>query len=310
MNQDLEQFLQKIQDLHGKDKRELLGLFAYFLTRAQNQTYFKPSQLSQCFEESAIPGPANIYVDISRSGLFVKTKGGWQLRRDARQRIAEMLATANGATSAAHGSSSSLKTENPQEVLEHLAEVYPNPFAGISAPNIRKNVFVVHGRDKKLNGSMFNFLRSLGLTPIEWSEAVKATGETFPTNLQIVQAGFAIAQAVLVLFTPDEISVLRDDLCQNSSERSSNFQSRPNVYFEAGLAISQFPKRTLVVEVGSVREVSDLSGKNSIRVDSNPEWRHALAERLRTAGCDVKQTGTQWLSTGDFTVNGLRPKRR
>jgi hypothetical protein len=36
-----------------------------------------------------------------------------------------------------------------------------------------KSVFVVHGRDEALRKSMFDFLRALGLLPLEWDHALK-----------------------------------------------------------------------------------------------------------------------------------------
>ncbi len=45
-----------------------------------------------------------------------------------------------------------------------------------------RNVMVVHGRDEGLRTSMFDFLRSLQLNPIEWEHAVKATSLASPHN--------------------------------------------------------------------------------------------------------------------------------
>lgn len=39
-----------------------------------------------------------------------------------------------------------------------------------------RSVFFVHGRNKQARDSMFTLLRALGLQPIEWNEAVLATG--------------------------------------------------------------------------------------------------------------------------------------
>jgi hypothetical protein len=49
--------------------------------------------------------------------------------------------------------------------------------AGDPAP---RNVMVVHGRDEAIRRAMFSFLRSIGLHPIEWSEAVDQTGSAAP----------------------------------------------------------------------------------------------------------------------------------
>lgn len=39
----------------------------------------------------------------------------------------------------------------------------------------RKTVFVVHGRNESARDSMFQFLRALGLEPLEWDQAVSLT---------------------------------------------------------------------------------------------------------------------------------------
>lgn len=45
-----------------------------------------------------------------------------------------------------------------------------------------RSVFVVHGRNEPLRKAMFDFLRSINLSPMEWSHAVELTGEGSPTS--------------------------------------------------------------------------------------------------------------------------------
>src|SRR5262245_36790070 len=40
----------------------------------------------------------------------------------------------------------------------------------------KRSIFVVHGRDLALRDSMFQFLRSINLRPLEWGELTAATG--------------------------------------------------------------------------------------------------------------------------------------
>jgi hypothetical protein len=42
---------------------------------------------------------------------------------------------------------------------------------------------VVHGRNGAARGAVFAFLRSIGLTPIEWHDALVATGKASPYDL-------------------------------------------------------------------------------------------------------------------------------
>src|ERR1700733_2338458 len=58
-------------------------------------------------------------------------------------------------------------------------------------------VMVVHGRDRPPRDDLFNLLRALGLKPIGWREAVKATGKGAPFNAEAVDAAFGIAQAAI-----------------------------------------------------------------------------------------------------------------
>ena len=40
-----------------------------------------------------------------------------------------------------------------------------------------ERVFVVHGRNAEARNAMFTFLRSIGLKPIEWDQAIALTGK-------------------------------------------------------------------------------------------------------------------------------------
>jgi hypothetical protein len=110
----------------------------------------------------------------------------------------------------------------------------------------------------------------------------------------------ASAKAVVVLFTPDELVRLRADLQRNAGDEQPGWQPRPNVVFEAGAAFQMYPMATVIVEIGNMRPVSDLAGRNTVRVDGGPEWRQSLKTRLEDAGCAVDAPGTDWLSAGDF----------
>lgn len=166
-----------------------------------------------------------------------------------------------------------------------------------------RSVFVVHGRDEEIRKSMFNFLRALGLNPMEWSQAVQATGEPSPYIGTILDTAFSKAQAIVVLFTPDEEARLRDGLCSpDEADGKLSHQARPNVLFEAGMAMGRYPKRTVLVEVGKLRPFSDIGGRHVIRLDNTPQKRKELAQRLKSAGCQVDTSGNDWLSVDSFEV--------
>jgi len=62
---------------------------------------------------------------------------------------------------------------------------------------------------------MFDFLRALGLRPLEWSQAVEMTASAAPFVGEVLTAAFEAAQAVVVLMTPDDLAHLRPHLLQD-----------------------------------------------------------------------------------------------
>ena len=173
------------------------------------------------------------------------------------------------------------------------------------APDARK-VFVIHGRDNQARRSMYQYLRALGLEPIEWTKARQMTGKPTPDIREIVGAGFSNAQALIALFTPDDETRLKLEL-QGSDEppyeTELTGQPRPNVIYETGAALSQYPDRTIIVEIGKLRPFSDLDGLHTVRVTNDSlAWRKDLAERLKSVGCDVDMDGNDWLTEGRFDI--------
>ncbi|MFZ0946849.1 MAG: nucleotide-binding protein [Candidatus Sulfotelmatobacter sp.] len=155
----------------------------------------------------------------------------------------------------------------------------------------------MHGRDERLRAGMFDFLRSLDLNPLEWSRAVALTGKSAPYIGEILNAAFSQAQAVVVLFSPDDLARLRPDLCGKNEpphEVNVTHQARPNVLFEAGMAMARHPDRTVLVEIGVLRPFSDIGGRHTIRMDNSTKKRQEIAQRLRVAGCPVNLSGTDW----------------
>lgn len=164
-------------------------------------------------------------------------------------------------------------------------------------------VFVVHGRNEALRNSLFEFLRSINLSPMEWTTAVELTGDGSPYVGQVLDAAFDHATAVVVLLTPDEVAYLqpRYGSGEDDPETQAAPQARPNVLFEAGMALGRDPKHTVIVEIGLVRPFSDIAGRHIVRLSNDVASRQALAQRLARAGCDVSLSGTDWHTVGDFT---------
>lgn len=166
-------------------------------------------------------------------------------------------------------------------------------------------VFVVHGRDRSVRDAMFAFLRAIGLHPLEWAEVVKATGKPTPYIGEILEAAFSSARAVVVLMTPDDEARLREPFREDGddvNETKLTPQARPNVLFEAGMAMGGSPDRTILVEVGVLRPFSDIGGRHVIRLDDSMARRQQLAQRLQSAGCPVNLAGIDWHTAGRFEV--------
>jgi len=176
-------------------------------------------------------------------------------------------------------------------------------------PMDKKKVFVVHGRNEAANDALFNFLRAIGLNPIEWSQAVNLTGKTAPFIGDILEKAFSNAQAAVVLLTGDDEAKLRNELLKSNDpdyEKKLTPQARPNVLFEAGMAFGRHADRTVIIELGYLRPFSDISGRYVIKMNNSIAMRQELAQRLKTAGCDIDLIGTQWHKVGDFE-NAILP---
>jgi predicted nucleotide-binding protein len=163
-----------------------------------------------------------------------------------------------------------------------------------------KKVFVAYGRDERLRTDLFSFLRSAGLSPMEYDSILVEIGGASDYIGSIIDKAMDSAQAIVLIFSGDEIVRLRPELIVNKSIEDSGYQPRPNVIFEAGIALSRFPDRTIIVEIGQVRQISDLLGRHVVRLNNTPERRKTLLQRLAAAGCDVDITGSDWLIVGNF----------
>lgn len=192
------------------------------------------------------------------------------------------------------------------EIDQYWTSSTPKTKETSSAPSITNDatkVFVVHGRNTKLRDAVFAFLRSVGLNPIEWNQAIARTKKGSPNIGEILDAAFNEAQAVIVLLTGDDEAKLRDEFVNNDDpdyERDLTPQSRPNVLFESGMAIGRYPDRTVLVQIGEQRPFSDMAGKHVTHMDNTAQKRNELVTKLANAGCKVDTSGNSWFSEGNF----------
>jgi predicted nucleotide-binding protein len=164
-------------------------------------------------------------------------------------------------------------------------------------------VFVVHGRDDRLRKSMFDFLRALDLAPYEWQHALDQAKGNNPYVGDVIDEVMDQAVAVVVMFSPDDLVQLKEQLLKPDDgpiERKPQGQARPNVLFEAGLAMGRHPGKTVLVRVGRVKAFSDVGGRHIASLGEDFDSRNDFANRLQKAGCPVNRIGNDWAKTGLF----------
>ena len=188
-----------------------------------------------------------------------------------------------------------------------------DPAGTMSQPANPKDIWVVHGRNERLRLSMFRFLRALGLNPIEWEEALARTKQGAPYIGNVLDAAFAQAGAVVVLLTPDD-EVRLDPrfwkLSDGAEEKEFTGQARPNVLFEAGMALPDIRKGQFSFRLDQCDPlvtwpvvISFTSQTICVRVKLGEP---VAVDRLPP----VNQTGTDWQNEGDFEfepMDGIQP---
>jgi predicted nucleotide-binding protein len=139
---------------------------------------------------------------------------------------------------------------------------------------------------------------------MEWSELLVDAGEGSPYVGDVLKRGFDKAAAFVVLLTGDDVAMLREPLRKSNEpphETNLTPQARPNVLFEAGMAFGFAAKRTILVEIGTLRPFSDVFGRHTVHLSNELGPRQDLALRLKAAGCAVRMTGEDWRTAADFS---------
>lgn len=162
-------------------------------------------------------------------------------------------------------------------------------------------VFVAHGRNIQAKNAVRDLLFALHLNPIAWADAVKLAqrkhGGT-PHIDEIVSAGMDEAKAIVIVFTGDDYARLDPEY---GDERAAP-QSRPNVLFEAGMAVAKYRDRTILLQIGPSREFTNISGLYRIEMDGSEDRRRELVKRLEEVGCSVNaEPEDRWKNAGNFT---------
>ncbi|MGA4992211.1 TIR domain-containing protein [Nonomuraea bangladeshensis] len=204
---------------------------------------------------------------------------------------------------------------------EPVQRTVPLPVAEMPARRARdagsdhmRRVFLIHGRDDEFAGHMRELLSLLGLRVMEWEPLVADAGHgPSPVLSDVIHNGFTRAQAIVALLTPDDVVALHPDLHlprEDWHELSPRCQPRPNVLMELGAALFAFRQHTIVLKVGDIRPMADLGGLNYVDFDGSATALRKLVQRLRTAGCEVDDSGSEWGRASRFeglTTYARRP---
>ena len=143
-------------------------------------------------------------------------------------------------------------------------------------------------------------MRALNIKPLEWESAVKLTNKGAPTTLEVIKAGMENAKGVIILFTGDDLAKLKEEFWEEGEVYDYEQQPRQNVLIEAGMAMALYPNSTIIVRIGKLREISDFAGVNYVNLNNKAERRQAFVSRLKTIGVEIDDSGSDWLSIGDF----------
>lgn len=166
--------------------------------------------------------------------------------------------------------SKSTRTKDIFRLIRNMMPVLP--------PQLKQQVFVVHGRNHDFRETVARFLEGLGVQPVILDEQVNL-GQSILDKLD----QHADVDAAIVLLTADEVGGLRDRPQEERRKRS-----RQNVVMELGYFLARLGKdRVITVCEHDVEIPSDYSGIASIPIDTSGVWKLALEKELRGIGLMV-----------------------
>jgi hypothetical protein len=175
---------------------------------------------------------------------------------------------------------------------------------------VTKRIFIIHGRNLAARDELVKFIESLGLKHLSFESVANGMKTPAPFIADIVMSGISKADAVIALFTPDEIGAFYS--LNTGQLEASRWQARPNVIFEAGVAYGLASaqkgakaKKTILVTIGADVELfSDVSGVHFVRLDG-AAGKEALRERLSRVLGALPRPTREWLdppNSGDFAA--------
>ncbi|MBL7260659.1 TIR domain-containing protein [Paractinoplanes lichenicola] len=149
-------------------------------------------------------------------------------------------------------------------------------------------VAVAYGRDLHAKDAVETLISDLGLVPLSFDQAIMRAAGGLPNTWDAVQSLFEGVQAVVVVFTPDDLAITHPDLWRGEADAFYAGQPRQNVLIETGMAISALPEKTVLARIGEVRQATNLDGLNVVDL-ATPGGARRLANFLQRAGCAIDQ---------------------
>jgi hypothetical protein len=172
--------------------------------------------------------------------------------------------------------------------------------------------FIVHGHDEQARSALENFLNALGVRVVPFHRAAPA--DMAASILETVLAGISKADVVFILFTPDEQSSFYSPstgqyLAQTEEgEALAGWQPRPNVIFEAGVAVAVARAKTALIKLGPIRRISDLDGVRYINLNE-PNAHHQLWDFVAARVPGTPEVSAQVIDRLRSDLKALRLRR-
>lgn len=183
-----------------------------------------------------------------------------------------------------------IRTENGDKVSSRLMSglFHRKKQAPRSASNL---LLLITGAG--MSEQLHLFLKSLGLTAIDWDQDVQLSGN--PAGVPWKDARQAMLGGVptLVVFTPDE-------RVGDSEGSDGAMQPRADVLFDAGYALGSDPDGTVFVRIGDCRLPDDDIERRSLALDDGEQSRSKLIARLQQAGLKIDTAKRDWVTAGVF----------
>lgn len=147
---------------------------------------------------------------------------------------------------------------------------------GITAEELSKNIFIVHGHNDRIKIDVARTIEKLGLVPIILSEQPNEGKTIIEKFEQHSNVGFAV------------IVLSKDDLGKAITEDNEMYRARQNVILEMGYFIGKLGRsKVFPLYESGVELPSDLHGILYVPFDDVDGWKMKLSRELRACGYPI-----------------------